>query len=170
MNKKQISTEQSQSNIQKVLGLLSETPSRLERLRKGLSDKKLHNPLGEGERSFAEGLAHLLNCEARSFESICLALLAKEPVFTPIHPERDLGKLLRYELLPIDELLAYFKLRRAVLLNVLSPLSEGKWSRVVREEGKQRRESVYWQARGLALHELEHVDDLEKKLNKKFPH
>jgi hypothetical protein len=69
--------------------------------------------------------------------------------------------------MPFDDLLVYFKLRRTILLRILESLSEKKWSRVVREERKQRRESVYWQARGQALHELEHVLDLEDKLNRK---
>jgi hypothetical protein len=164
--KKQISTEQTDANIKDVLRLLSETPDQLERLSKGLSDKELHEPLGRWERSFVEGLAHLLNCEARTSEAITLALLAKEPPYTPVHPERDFGKLLHYDQLPFDELLAYFKFRRTVLLKVLSSLKDSQWSRVIRQEGKQRKESVYWLARGQAIHELEHLIDLERKLIK----
>jgi hypothetical protein len=162
---KQIPTEQTGVNIQEVLRLLSETPVQLEKMSKGLSEEKLHKPLGAGERSFVEMLAHLLNCEARTSESIHLALLLKEPTLHPIHPERDLGKLLRYDQLPFDELLTYFKFRRTVLLKVLSTLKESQWSRVIREEGKGRKESVYWRARGQALHELEHVLDIERKLS-----
>lgn len=163
---KQIPTEQTGANIQEVLRLMAETPNRLEKLSKGLSEERLREPLGKGERSFVEVLAHLLNCEARTSESIHLALLLKEPALHPIHPERDLGKLLRYDQMDFSELLAYFKFRRTVLLKVLSTLKESQWSRAIREEGKQRKESVYWRARGQALHELEHVEDLERKLNK----
>lgn len=162
--KKQISTEQTEDNIKEILQLLAETPTQMKRLSKGLSDKTLHKPLGDGERSFVEGLAHLTNCEARSSEAIQLALLAKEPFLVRIHPERDLGNLLRYDLMPFNELLSNFIFRRTVLLKVLHSLKERQWSRVVREEGKKRKESVYWQARGLALHELEHVQDLENKV------
>jgi hypothetical protein len=165
--KKQISTEQNEDNTKEVLRLLAETPVQLKKLSIGLSDRKLHLPLGKGERSFIQCLAHLLNCEARSSEAIQLALLAKEPVFASIHPERDLGKLLRYDLMPFQKLLSNFEFRRTVLIHVLNSLKEKQWSRVIREEGKQRRESVYWKARGLALHELEHLQDLERKLNKK---
>lgn len=165
--KKQIPTEQTQENIREVLLLLSETPVRVERLSKGLSEKRLREPIGKGERSFIETLAHLLNCEARSSEAITLALMLKEPMLYPIHPERDLGKLLQYEKFPFDELLKYFKFRRKALLEVLNSLKDSQWSRVIRQEGKQRKESVYWQARGLALHELEHVQDLEQKLQRK---
>lgn len=164
--KKQISTEQTDSNIKGVLELLSETPAKLIRLGKNLSNRKLHEPLGRRERSFVEVLAHLVNCEARTLEAITLALLAKEPLFVRIHPERDLGKLLRYDQIPFDELLLYFTFRRTVLLKVLSSLKESQWSRVVREERKKRKESVYWQARGLALHELEHLQHIESALHK----
>ena len=98
---------------------------------------------------------------ALSSEAIYLALLVKEPELAPIHAERDLGKLLRFERLPWADLLGYFKVRRAVLLGVLEGLKAAQWARVVREAGKQRKESVYWRARGLALHEAEHVGELE---------
>jgi hypothetical protein len=78
--------------------------------------------LGQGQRSFTEILAHLINCEARSSEAIYLALLADDPVLVDIHPERQLGKLLRYDQLAFADLLAYFKLRRTVLLRVLASL------------------------------------------------
>ena len=165
--KKQIPTAQTAANIQEVLRLLSETPDRLAELSQGLSDKKLREPLGAGERSFIDCLAHLVNCEAVMADAIYLALMLNEPAIAPVHPERDLGKLLRYDQMDFHELLAYFKFRRAVLLSVLTPLTDEKWSRVIREERKQRKESVYWRARGQALHELEHVTDIERKLAKK---
>ena len=165
--KKQISTYQTDANIQQVMQLLRETADILESLSRGLSDQQLHDPLVPGERSFIETLAHLLHCEAITSQTIYLALLLNEPLIADIHPERDLGKLVRLDLLPFEELLAYFKVRRTVLLRVLETLPENKWSRVVREEKKQRKESVYWRARGQALHELEHLLDLENKLTGK---
>jgi len=165
--KKQISTDQTNTNIREVLRLLSETPSQLERLSKGLSDRQLHEPLGRGERSLVEDLAHLINCEALTSEAIYLALLVNEPLLVNVHAERDLGKLLRFDQLPFSELMAYYKLRRKILLSVLEPLTEAKWSRRIREEKKQRKETIYWRARGQALHEMDHLQDLEKKLNSK---
>jgi hypothetical protein len=165
--KKQISTEQSESNIQQVLQLLRETPEKLKALSRGFQDQQLHEPLGPGERSVTETMAHILHCEALASQAICLALLIDEPLLPNLHPERDLGKLIHLDQMPFDDLLVYFKLRRTILLRILESLSEKKWSRVVREERKQRRESVYSQARGQALHELEHVLDLEDKLNRK---
>jgi hypothetical protein len=158
--KKSIATEQTPDNIVRVLALLAATPERLAALRADRDEAALQRPFGPGERSFAGVLAHLINTEARSHEAIVLALVSREPLLAKIHPERDYGRLLRHELMPFDESLAYFRYRRAVLLRVLQSLTGSQWSRVVREEGKQRRESVYWLARGMALHEAEHLAEI----------
>jgi hypothetical protein len=111
-------------------------------------------------------LAHLIHTESRSSETIYLALFLKEPLVPDIHPERQWGKLLRFDLLPFSELLVYFKIRRVVLLRVLASLTEPQWKRSIREAGKKRQESIYWRARTIAMHELDHVSDLQNKLNK----
>ena len=85
---------------------------------------QLRQPLGEGERSFTEDLAHLIHSEARTSEAIYLALLLEEPLIPDVHSERQWGKLLRYDLLSCPDLLIYFKLRRLVLLRVLASLTE----------------------------------------------
>jgi hypothetical protein len=149
--KKRIPAEQSEANVTEVLRLLAETHPKLESLSTGLSEQQYLAPLGPGERSLKETLVHILNCESRTFETITMALLAGEPLLATIHAERDFGKLFQFERMPFSDLLAYFKFRRTVLLRVLNNLKEKQWSRVVRQEGKQRMESVYWQARpGLA--------------------
>jgi len=162
--KKAISPDLTKSNIEKVMELLRDTPAQLESLSKPLHEKGLRQPLGAGERSFTEDLAHLIHTEARSSEAIYLALLLDEPLMADVHPERQWGKLLRYDLLAFSDLLAYFKLRRAVLLRVLTSLTEEQWARSIREEGKKRKESVYWRARSLAIHELDRLTDLQSKL------
>ena len=162
--KKAISTAQTSENIARVLELLAATPMQLESLRQSLSDEQLRQPLGAGERSFTEDLAHLIHSEARSAEAIYLALLVEEPILPDIHSERQWGKLLRYDLFAFSDLLNYFKLRRFVLLRVLDSLHERQWARCIREEKKNRQESVYWRARSLAMHELDHMTDLQRKL------
>lgn len=162
--KKTISTDLTPSNITKVMDLLAETPSKLEALSKSLPVERLGQPLGKGERSFTEDLAHLINSEARTSEAIYLALLLEEPLLADVHSERDWGRLVRFDLLDFPDLLAYFKLRRKVLLRVLSALTEAEWSRSMREQGKKRKESIYWRARSLALHELDHLGNLKKKV------
>ena len=159
-----ISTSLTPANIDSVLEILAESPARLQALTKSLPKAKWNQPLGKDERTPVEILAHILNSEARSAEMIYQALLVNEPYFADIHPERDWGKLLRLDLLDFNELLAYFKVRRKVLLRVLSGLSEAQWARSIQEEGKKRRESVYWRARTIVMHESDHLDDLENKL------
>lgn len=161
--KSKLSTDLNLENIQTVLMLLEETPGKLADLTKGLSPEQLARPLGPGERSIREVLAHLVNSDTVNADAIYLALLKKEPLLHKLHPERDLGQLLRHEQFPFHDLLAYFSFRRRVLLNLLGGLTPGQWARRVREEGKQRRESVYWRARGQALHELEHINEIEDK-------
>lgn len=161
---KSISTNLTRANIEKVMEQLRATPAELEGLSEPLREEELRQPLGPGERSFTEDLAHLLHTEARSSEAIYLALLLDEPLMADVHPEREWGKLLRYDLLACSDLLAYFRLRRAVLLRVLDSLTEEQWSRTIREEGKKRKESVYWRARTIAMHELDHLTDLQNKL------
>lgn len=165
--KKSVSTDQTSANIAKVMGVLAESRARLEALNESVSPERLRQPLGKGERTPTDVLAHMINGEARSSEMIYQALLVKEPFFADIHPERDWGKLLRFDLLDFSELLAYFIIRRKVLLRVLSGLKDKDWARAVREEGKQRQESVYWRARTIAMHEMDHLGDLESKLGKK---
>ena len=163
---KSISTEQTAENIAIVIEALTTSPVRLEALVKSTPAHKLSQPLGKGERTPAEVLAHIINGEARSSEMIYQALLVKEPFFADFHPDRDWGKLTRFDLLDFSDLLAYFKIRRQVLLRVLSGLKEKDWARAVREQGKQRKESVYWRTRTIAMHELDHLEDLERKFLK----
>ncbi len=161
--KKTLSTEMTSANITQVLALLASTPEKLEKASQLFTVAQLSQPIRAGERSPTEILAHLLHCEARTAEAIYAALLLKEPLILAIHPERQFGKLVRYDLLPFADLLAYFKFRRTVLLRVLASLTESQWGRTIHEEGKKRQESVYWQARGQALHELEHLAELENQ-------
>lgn len=162
--KKSISTELTGENIAAVLALLEASPGRFAALADGTGEDELRRPLGPGERSICENLAHLINCEARSSEAILQALLLKEPLVPKIHPERQLGALWHMEQYPYADLLAYFTFRRKVMLGVLHSLSEKQWARRIQEPGKKRRESVYWQARSQALHEDGHLAEMEEKV------
>ncbi len=159
--KKSISTELTRENISKVMQLLTNTPQTLSSLSQGFTSQVLAQPLKPGDRSFIEIVAHIVNCDDRTTESIYAALLLNEPLILNLHPERQWGSLLHYEQFDCAELLMYLGLRRKVLLRVLKELTDAQWGRVIREEGKQRKESVYWRARGQALHEAEHIAQIE---------
>lgn len=161
--KKSISTDLTQSNIDKVLAILADTPARLAELCARVPEDQAATPLADGERSLIEQITHLIYTEARTTESIHLALTLPDPLFLDVHAQRDLAKIMRFESFPLSDLMTYFRLRRAFLLPILQSLDLSRWSRTVRHEAK-RSESVYWKARGQALHELEHLTDLESKL------
>lgn len=155
-----LSTKPTPTNIATVLELLSSTVEVLEKTASHFTEEQLRQPPEPGKRAMTEVLAHLINCEARTAEAIYLALLVNEPTFTDVHPERQLGKLLRFDAFAYAELVAYFRLRRAVLLRVLTNLPPESWLRVVHEADRKRPLSVYLWARSLALHELEHFSEL----------
>ena len=159
-----LSTDLSHENIETVLALLEKTPTTLSALTTGLSSEQLTGQTELNERSILGILAHLINCETLTTNSIYLALLKPEPLLHKLHPERNLGKLLRLDQFSYAELVAYFTFRRKVLLSVLQSLTFKQWGRTIREEGKQRQESVYWRARGQALHEMDHLDEIEAKI------
>jgi hypothetical protein len=82
--KDSFSNEQTPANIAKVLEILIESPIRLVTLSKSVPAEKLRQPLGKGERTPAEVLAHMINGEARSAEIIYQALLVHEPFFAHV--------------------------------------------------------------------------------------
>jgi hypothetical protein len=167
--KKIISTEITEANIAQAIGLLSDTPRKLEALYARFSDEKFTKPLGKGERSATETVAHLLHCEAIASEFICLALLKNNVTVIDVHPEREFGKLARYDMFSFKALLEYFNFRRTAMLRMLTPLTLTQWARALSAKGKTRSESVYWRARSMSLHEMEHLVEIENKLVKETP-
>jgi hypothetical protein len=161
--KKSISTEMTGENISQVMELLTSTPQTLRRLSQSFSSETATQPLKPGDRSFVELVVHILNCDDRTTETIYAALLLKEPLILDIHPERQWGQLLHYEQFSSAELIEYFGFRRKTLLQVLDNLTDAQWSRAVREEGKQRKESVFRCTRSQALHEVEHLAQIETR-------
>ena len=161
---KRLTTEPSAENKAKAMEMLATVPMRMEELGKRLTLQELERPMATGERSPRRVLVHLVNCESRSAEGIMHALLLRDPPYQRIHAERDLGKLMRYKQFNYDDLLRYFQFRRRALLTLLESLTERQWRRCVIREGVKGRLSVYYQARGMAIHETEHLADLHAKL------
>ena len=90
-----ISTQLTPANVARALDVLALTHSKLVTVSRGLSDAQLRRPLGKGERSMTEVVAHLLHSEARGSEAIYLALVSREPVLANVHSERQFGRLVR---------------------------------------------------------------------------
>ena len=120
---KMISTDCTPANQAHILQLLGSAPGRLAEICQGISEAQARRAPESGERALVEIVAHLLNSEARAAEVLFQALLLNEPLIPPIHPERQWGPLARYDRLPLADQVAYFRLRRAVLLPVLTGLT-----------------------------------------------
>ena len=161
-----LATKPSDERTALILKVLEAAPIRLQELSAGLSDEELTTPLGAGERSFKRDLTHLIYCAERGAIPIYYALTADEPTMPRVHAERQWGKLLRYEAFDMADLFAYFSFNRRALLQVLRRLQRRQWERAVQPQGKRRKESVYYSARGLCLHEYGHLEDLAKKLGR----
>ena len=164
---KRPSTRITANNITTICATLRRIPDELEQLGSALTQSQLDEPMAQGERSPRRVLAHILNCESVSFRAIHFALLLDAPYMPRIHAERDWGKLTRYEQFSYAEMLAYFRFRRRALMSVLDRLDESEWGRAFQPEGRKKPDSVYLQARGMALHEFEHLADLREKLGRR---
>jgi Zn-dependent M16 (insulinase) family peptidase len=57
--------------------------------------------------------------------------------------------------------------KRFALEDKIRTLSDEQWKRSIHENGKKRQASVYWRARALAMHELDHLTDLQNKISRK---
>lgn len=167
--KKLLSNELTEPNITRLLALLAVTPRKLDEYGERFTEEQLAQPLGPGERSITAILAHMLHSEAVNSGFIYLALLRQGSTFYELHAERDFGKLVRYDTHPFNALVEYFRFRRSVLVRVLGSLKGEQWSHRLVETGKKRQESVYWRARGMALHELEHLEDIDSKAVNGWP-
>ena len=158
------STKLTPANISVVRETLRGIPDELEQWQNVLTREQLNEPMAEGERSPRRVLAHILNCESYSFRAIHFALLLDTPFMPRIHAERDWAKLTRYEQFSYADMLSYFRFRRRALMSVLDGLDEKGWGRAFQPEGRKKPDSVWLQARGMAIHEREHLVDLREKL------
>jgi len=83
----------------------------------------------------------------------------------PLHAEKDFDRLSLFSGLGLNELVEAFSLERKKTLNFLKSLRKSDWCRQLKEENKAREETIYWRARGLAIHDFTHVQILKFQTN-----
>lgn len=164
--KKAIPTSLSDAAIRNIFETLEETPAHLTAIAKRFDEKTSLEPIIPGKRSFRETLVHFLNIEGLNYTTIYPAFLLKKPEVHSIHAERDFGRLNLFADFQLPELLSAFKLERKKTLGFLKSLKKSDWSKQLIEENKQRQETIYWRARGLAIHDYTHVHILKFQLGK----
>ena len=149
------------SGIDAVLSILNETPGRLSNLIMAFDDRHLYSPPGVKTWSVSEILAHMRACADIWTFSIYAMLTEKEPILPDIN-ERKWAKVMAYARLPIIISLQAFTFQREGLLRVLKPLPKEGW-----EHGSlimERKHTVFTQARRMAYHEQDHLEQIEDLL------
>ncbi len=100
-------------------------------------------------------LAHLRACSI-------YAMLAEDHPVLPLLDERRWAKVVRYAEEDFHPAFQVFATQRGELLHVLRGLAGDSWMRTGEIAG--RAISVFGQARRMALHEVEHCDQIERML------
>ena len=163
--KKEIPTSFSEAAIANVFIVLEETPNYLASFAKHFDERTSLEPIIEGKRSFRETLIHMLNIEGLHYTTMYPALLLNKPRVYPLHAERDFNKLNLFSDFQLHELLEVFRFERRKSLSFLKSLKRSDWFRQITEENKAREETIYWRARGLAIHDFTHVQILKLQTN-----
>src|SRR6266545_136866 len=149
------------TEIEKFVQILSETPLRISQAAKGLDEARLQFKADKKSWSANDILAHLRSSADLWTHSIYAMLAENEPVFSDIN-ERKWAKVTRYSELPFAESFQAFSLQRENLLRVLKDLPFESWERSAIIFG--RKHTVFTQARRLAKHESEHIEQIESLL------
>ena len=148
--------------IQQVLTLLAAAPARIAALTEGFSPAQLLVPPGLGEWSARDVLAHLRACSDVWGKYIRLILAEDRPSIRAVSP-RTWIKRTDYTQQDFQPSLHVYTTQRADLLAVLQPLAPAAWERpaVVTGVGKPIERTVHTYAERLAVHEREHVRQIE---------
>ena len=150
------------AEITKYLALLEAFPRNVAAQTAGLSEAQLRWSPGKKDWSIVEVIAHLRACtEIWSF-SIYAMLAEDKPIF-PLLDERRWTKAARYATFEFQSAFQIFCLQRQELLAVLKQLDFETWARSANIEG--RNHTVFSQGRRMALHETEHLKQIQALLD-----
>jgi len=147
--------------IEKYLGLLSNTTRRIMQATQGFEDVRLQEKIDKKAWSVNDILAHLRSCVDVWGGSIAAMLAQDKPTLPYRHP-RQWIKRTNYPILLFRESFRAFQKQRKDLLNVLNNLSFEDWSRTAMI--KHREHSIYSETRRMALHEESHCQQIEELL------
>jgi len=147
--------------IEKYLGLLSNTSRRIMKATQGFDDLRLQYKIDKKAWSVNDILAHLRSCADVWGGSIEAMLAQDTPTLPYRHPRQWITKT-NYPDLMFHESFQAFLMQRKSLLNVLNNLPFEDWSRVAMI--KHREHTVFSETRRMALHEDIHCQQIEELL------
>jgi len=146
------------AEIEEVLQRLTETPDRIATTAEAMTAEQLQRRPDAKTWSANDILAHLRACADVWGETIESMLQEDEPTLRHISP-RTYMKKSDYPALPFQESFQAFVKQRDDLLRTLTGLEFTDWSRGALI--KDRRHTVFTQARRMALHEATHNEQIE---------
>ncbi|MFN8591780.1 MAG: DinB family protein [Thermomicrobiales bacterium] len=146
-----------------VLVLLATTPQRLAALTAGVDSVELQGSPDPNEWSGNDTLAHLRACADVWGGCIARILSEDEPSWRAVNPRTWIVQT-DYRDLEFHASLRAFVQQRRDLLVRLEPLPPDDWLRAatVSGEGKIRQRDVFFYARRMARHELTHVKQMAR--------
>jgi uncharacterized damage-inducible protein DinB len=146
------------AEIEEVLQRLTETPDRIATTAEAMTAEQLQRRPDAKTWSANDILAHLRACADVWGETIESMLQEDEPTLRHISP-RTYMKKSDYPALPFQKSFQAFVKQRDDLLRTLTGLEFTDWSRGALI--KDRRHTVFTQARRMALHEATHNEQIE---------
>lgn len=151
------------NSIQMVIGLLENSPREIENRTKGINPKKLQTRPDPDSWSAVEILAHLHACTTIWGKSIEKMVNENNPTIDDLHPGKW-EKLRHFSALSFDESFKIYTCNRRNLISILKKLSPDEWGK----SGwiKNKKHTVFSQARRIALHEFGHLDQFEQNFSK----
>ena len=149
--------------IEQVLGLLAETPPRLEALTADLVPAHLHSAPSDDEWSASDVLAHLRACADVWGRCIQTIITEERPTLQAVNPRTWIEQT-DYRELEFQPSLCAFASQRTALLTILEQLPPDGWSRAatVTGAGKALERTVLFYAQWLAEHERPHVKQIAR--------
>ena len=150
------------AEITKYLALLAEFPRTVAAQTAGLSEAQLRWSPGKKDWSIVEILEHLRAC-AEIWSFSIYAMLTEDKPVLPLLDERRWTKAAGYATFEFQPAFQIFCLQRRELIAVLKQLDIETWARSANIEG--RNHTVFSQARRMALHETEHLDQIQALLD-----
>ena len=153
-------------SIEQVLGLLAETPRRIDALSASALPAGLHTSPSRGEWSANDVLAHLRAC-ADVWGGCIVAMIGQDrPTLRAVNPLTWIRET-DYLKQDFQSSLHAFATQRSDLLAVLEPFPHEDWSRTatVTGAGKVLERTVLSYAQWLAGHERPHVKQIDRVVN-----
>ena len=145
--------------IQMVINLLENSPLEVKNRTLGIDAWQLQTRADPKSWSAVEILAHLHACATIWGKSIAKMIEENDPNIDDLHP-RKWEKLPVFSIMSFEQSLQEFNRHRRILISRLISLSADDWGK----SGwiKNKKHTVFSQARRMALHEFDHLDQFER--------